>query len=260
MIKLILILLVVIAIAIIGWKILSAVLNGTNKESKIIDGMADRYKERKEQKMVSEKYTFGPLGITQGSTIRLTGEAMLRIIDSKRLVGLDKDTFKVSALGRMDFGHIDVHRVYLDDDATFLQFALDKNGSVLDVSIYSRVLSKTVENEVELDFFMNPYNGINGNKTFLLNSTDGEVEFDRITPPYDGNNDHVEPTWSVETIVDEAGNSYVVHNYITIYERHIGSDFSEFALLQKAESNDSVDLETYVGAPIEDGSEIEVSK
>ena len=259
MIKLILVLLVVVAIGVIGWKILNAVLNGTNKESKIVDGLADRYKERKEQKMVSKTYTVGPLGITQGSNIRLSGEAMLRIIDSKRLISLDKDTFKVSALGRLKFDTIDVHRVYLDDDATFLQFAVDENGSVLDVVIYSRVLSKTVENEVELDYFMNPYNGINGNKTFLLDSTDGEVVFDRITPPYNGSNTHVSPTSTLETIIDEAGNTYIVHNDITIYERHIGSDFSEFALLQKAESESSVDLETYVGTPIEDESEIEVN-
>lgn len=243
----------------LGWKIFVSVSNGTNKESKIVDGLADRYKEKKEYETVQKLHTQGPLGITQGSTIKLGGNVMMKLLDEARSVTLDTDTFKVAAIGTLSFLGIKVVRVYLDDDSTFLQFALSRNGDIQNGNIYRRVLLNTIASEQELDFFINPMDGRIGYKTLSLASDAGDVVFDRITPPFTGKNDREEPVSALEEIIDDAGDKITAKLQIAMYERHNGDKFSELAMIQYS-SGESEDIETFVGIDLEDESDFTVTK
>ena len=254
--------LLITAIVIVFTKIYKKISKGSYNHDSKAGIVLDHFEEKKKEKMYeSFKVSDAVLGLCQGSKVSFNQEFLNIIQNRTSNIGFEDKTYQVSAVGKLKIIGTNVQKIYLDDDSTFLEFALMPDGSINQCILYTRVVD-TSPDENGIDFLLNEEDGAIGNSTFSLCKEDGSEDiFYRIAPPYNESDPnaklHVNPIITVESIIDGVGNNYRNKLQLSMYERTIninGIDLSEFCVPQFYESLNSSNSE--VGAEIFVGYEI----
>ena len=251
-----------VAVIVIFTKVYRKVSSGKYNHDSRAGMVLDHIEEKKKEKMYdSFKVKDAVLGLCQGVDVSFNRE-FLDIIQNKITdIEFEDKTYRVSAVGKLKILGTNVQRIYLDDDSTFLEFALMPDGSINQCILYTRVVDSSPD-EDGINFLLNSQNGAIGNSTFSVDKNDGTEDiFFRLSPPYDENDPnskiHVDPLESIETIVDGTGTTYRNKLQFSIYERTIevnGSGVTVFCSPQFYESLNSFNYD--MGAEIFIGFEI----
>lgn len=255
--------LIFVAIVIVSTKIYKKISSGKYNHDSKAGMVLDHIEEKRKEKMYeSYKVTDAILGLCQGTKVSFNQEFLDIIQNKVSNLGFVDKTYEVSAVGKLKIVGTNVQRIYLDDDSTFLEFALMPDGSINQCILYTRVIDSSPD-EAGIDFLLNEHDGAIGNSTFNIDKEDGsEDTFFRISPPFDESDPnakiHVEPMATVESIVDGSGFIYRNKLQLCMYERTIdvnGNQLTEFCIPQFYESLSS--SEPNMGAEIFVGYEIE---
>lgn len=259
----ILVILALVAVCVIAYK-----RRNSNKNAQLLENTIDAYKdkieEKREQKRVDETKTMdAPLGLIQGKQVTFSDDVMAAsLIPGSMFPNIPKTT-KVAAVGTLEILGFKVYRSYLGDDSTFLQVIVDDNNSIQEVSLYSKVI-ETTPDEDGWNFLLNEDDGAIGMSTFNLKAQDGSnVPYNREWPQaVSGIENHVDPIRATETVVDEAGNTYVMDLHMMGYSRIINNTSKELMIAQAYrmdnDGNNIAGCDCYVGIEIEDPSSLSV--
>lgn len=270
--RILLCILLAVAIVIVFTKIYKKISKGSYNHDSKAGIVLDHFEEKKKEKMYdSFKVTDAVLGLCQGTKVSFNQEFLDIIQNKTSNIGFEDKTYQVSAVGKLKIVGTNVQRIYLDDDSTFLEFALMPDGSINQCILYTRVVD-TSPDESGIDFLLNEDDGAIGNATFSISKEDGTEDlFARIAPPYNESDPnskfHVDPMVTVETIIDGVGGNYRNKLQLSMYERTIsvnGVDVNEFCTPQFYESlnasNSEVGAEIFVGYEITNENFINVMK
>lgn len=261
-----------VAVIVIFTKIYRKVSSGKYNHDSRAGIVLDHIEEKKKEKMYdSFKVKDAVLGLYQGVKVSFNREFIDIIQNKISNIEFEDKTYQVSAVGKLRILGTNIQRIYLDDDSTFLEFALMPDGSINQCILYTRVID-TSPDEDGINFLLNEQDGAIGNSTFNVNKGDSSEDiFYRLSPPYDETDPnskiHVNPILSVETIIDEAGSTYRNKLQLSMYERTLdidGNGVTEFCLPQFYESLNSsspdVGAEVFIGYEITNENFINVMK
>ena len=260
-----------VAIMIVGTKIYKKITSGKYNHDSRAGIVLDHFEEKKKEKMYdSYKVTDAVLGLCQGTKVSFNQEFLGIIQNKTEHLGFEDRTYEVSAVGKLTIAGTKVQRIYLDDDSTFLEFALMPDGSINQCILYTRVIDSS-PGENGIDYLLNENDGAIGNSTFVLNDLGGEDTFYRISPPYNESDPnsklHVDPMVTVETIIDGTGSTYRNKLQLSMYERPmvIGNrNLTEYCIPQFYEGlntpGEDVGAEVFVGYEITNENFINVMK
>ena len=264
--------LIFVALVIVSTKIYKKISSGRYNHDSKMGIVIDHLEEKKKEKMYeSFKVEDAVLGLCQGVRVSFNQEFLNIIQNKESNIDFEDKTYEASAVGKLRIVGTSVQRIYLDDDATCLEFALMPDGSSKQCILYTRVVD-TSPDESGIDFLLNEDDGAIGNSIFNVGKNDGsEDTFFRISPPYNESDPnakiHVEPMATVETIIDGVGSTYRNKLQLSMYERTIninGVDITEFCIPQFYESLNSsspdAGAEVFIGYEITNENFINVMK